>query len=45
MVPKANLIVYYIRPDGEIVSDRLKIEFDNELQNFVSFVIFWRFMN
>lgn len=37
MVPKANLIVYYIRPDGEIISDQLKVEFENELQNFVSF--------
>lgn len=36
MVPKANLIVYYIRPDGEIISDELKIEFGDELQNFVS---------
>lgn len=37
MVPKANLIVYYIRDDGEIISDQLKIEFGDELQNFVSF--------
>jgi CD109 antigen len=36
MVPKANLIVFYIRPDGEIVSDNLKVEFGDELQNFVS---------
>lgn len=36
MVPKANVIVYYMREDGEIVSDQLKIEFENELQNFVS---------
>lgn len=39
MVPKASLIVYYIRPDGEIVSDQLKIEFGDELQNFVSVLI------
>jgi CD109 antigen len=38
MVPKANLIVYYIRPDGEIISDKIKIEFGDELQNFVSFL-------
>lgn len=43
MVPKASLIVYYIRPDGEIVSDRLKIEFGDELQNFVSFLKFITF--
>lgn len=36
MVPKANLIVYYIREDGEIISDRITIEFGDELQNFVS---------
>lgn len=36
MVPKANLIVYYIREDGEIVSDQITIEFGDELQNFVS---------
>jgi CD109 antigen len=35
MVPKANLIVYYIRGDGEIVSDRVEIEFGDELNNFV----------
>lgn len=39
MVPKANLIVYYIRDDGEIISDQLKIEFGDELQNFVSLEI------
>lgn len=37
MVPKAMVIVYYIRDDGEIVSDQLKIELGDELQNFVSF--------
>lgn len=36
MVPKASLVVYYIRPDGEIISDQLKIEFGDELQNSVS---------
>jgi len=38
MVPKASLIVYYIRSDGEIISDTLKMEFADELQNFVSFL-------
>lgn len=36
MVPNARVIIYYIRPDGEIISDTLKIEFGDELQNFVS---------
>lgn len=36
MVPKANLVAFYITPDGEIISDSLKLEFDNELKNFVS---------
>jgi CD109 antigen len=37
MVPKASLIVYYIRADGEIISDSIKFELGDELQNFVSF--------
>lgn len=37
MVPNAHLVVYYIRPDGEIISDQVKIEFGDELQNFVSY--------
>lgn len=36
MVPNAHLVVYYIRKDGEIISDHIKIEFGDELQNFVS---------
>lgn len=36
MVPKANIIVYYIRADGEIISDSVKLELGNELQNYVS---------
>lgn len=37
MVPTANVIVYYITKDGEIISDSLKVEFGNELRNFVRF--------
>jgi CD109 antigen len=37
MVPKATLLVYYIREDGEMVSDRIEIKFGDELQNFVSY--------
>lgn len=36
MVPKVSVIVYYITSDGEIISDSLKLEFGNELKNFVS---------
>lgn len=35
MIPTANVIVFYITTDGEIISDTIKIEFGNELQNFV----------
>lgn len=37
MVPKATLVVYYIREDGEIISDHVKIELGDELNNFVSY--------
>lgn len=40
MVPKASLVVYYIRPDGEMITDQLKIEFESELQNFVRMMNF-----
>lgn len=35
MVPKAQLIVYYMK-NGEIISDKLDIDFGEELHNFVS---------
>lgn len=35
MVPNAQLVVYYVRPDGEIVSDRLEIQFSADLANFI----------
>uniref|UniRef100_A0A336LNM3 CD109 antigen n=1 Tax=Culicoides sonorensis TaxID=179676 RepID=A0A336LNM3_CULSO len=35
MVPKAQLVVFYIRPDGELVSDRVDIPFSSDLANFV----------
>lgn len=34
MVPKAQVLVYYIKND-EIISDNLEIEFGDDLQNFV----------
>jgi CD109 antigen len=36
MVPTATLLVYYIRPDGEIVSDRLKLTFEDDLSSEIS---------
>jgi hypothetical protein len=35
MVPDICLIVYYIRPDGEVVSDFLDIQLKRKLNNFV----------
>lgn len=35
MVPTAQVVVFYVRPNGEMVSDRLEIQFGSELQNFV----------
>lgn len=35
MVPKARVIIYYIAANGEIISDKIDVEFGNELSNFV----------
>lgn len=39
MVPKAQLVVFYLHSDdklhGEMVSDRVELEFSSDLQNFV----------
>jgi hypothetical protein len=40
MVPELSLIVYYIREDGELVSDSLIIELEPKLNNFVSIIEF-----
>lgn len=37
MMPKSKLLVYYIRDDGEIISDHVEINFGFVLQNTVSF--------
>ena len=37
MVPNVEVVVYYITDDGEIISDSVKIEFGNDLKNYVSF--------
>jgi len=36
MVPEAALVVYYYRPNGEIMADRVALTFDNPLDNYVS---------
>jgi len=36
MLPKAQIVIYYITKDGEIVSDKVEVEFGNELTNYVS---------
>jgi Alpha-2-macroglobulin bait region domain len=36
MVPEATLVVYYYRPNGEIISDRVSLKFENRLNNYVS---------
>lgn len=36
MMPKAKLVVYYVREDGNMISDHLDIEFSQELINRVS---------
>lgn len=36
MMPNAKIIVYYIREDGEIISDYAKIDLGYKLQNRVS---------
>jgi Alpha-2-macroglobulin bait region domain len=35
MVPEAILVVYYYRPNGEIIADRVTLKFENRLDNFV----------
>jgi Alpha-2-macroglobulin bait region domain len=36
MVPEAVLVVYYYRPSGEIIADRVDLKFENRLENYVS---------
>jgi hypothetical protein len=35
MLPEATLIVYYIRPSGDMISDRIVIEFPKDFKNYV----------
>lgn len=39
MIPKSNLIVYYVRKDGDMISDHVAIEFSKEFVNFVRTLI------
>jgi Alpha-2-macroglobulin bait region domain len=36
MVPEAVLVVYYYKPNGEIIADRVELNFENHLNNYVS---------
>jgi CD109 antigen len=40
MVPKAQLIVYYYRPNGEIILERVDLQLENRLGNYVSIDLF-----
>ncbi len=33
--PSARIVVYYVRPDGEVVADALNFEVEGTFQNFV----------
>jgi Alpha-2-macroglobulin bait region domain len=35
MVPSANVIVYYIQDNGEIIYDKIQIDFDSDMPNNV----------
>jgi Alpha-2-macroglobulin bait region domain len=35
MVPEAALVVYYYRPNGEIIADRVELKFEDRLDNYV----------
>lgn len=37
MLPKATVVIYYVADNGEIVSDRINVEFGNQLLNHVRF--------
>lgn len=43
MAPTAHVLVYYITEGGEVVADALNVDFDNILQNFVSYYVSYTF--
>ncbi|XP_070505052.1 CD109 antigen-like [Chironomus tepperi] len=36
MLPKAKIVIYYITKVGELVSDKVEVEFGNELTNYIN---------
>ena len=36
MAPVARVVVYYVRPDGEVVADALNFDIEGTFQNFVN---------
>jgi Alpha-2-macroglobulin bait region domain len=36
MVPKAHIILFYVTEKGELISDKITVEFEKELSNYVS---------
>jgi CD109 antigen len=47
MVPEAVLVIYYYRPDGEIIADRVTLKFENRLDNYVgkTFTYYMKFIS
>lgn len=39
MIPKAHVVFNYLTSDGEIISERIEINFGNELVNHVSWIL------
>ena len=42
MAPSARILVYYVREDGEMVADSIKIKMKGCLQNEVGYLTFYR---
>jgi hypothetical protein len=38
MIPKSQVIIYYIASNGEMISDKVELEFANELKNQVGII-------
>jgi CD109 antigen len=46
MLPVSRIVLFYLTGDGEIISDRVELNYGSELRNFVSiFVGFWWGLN
>ena len=39
MAPNARIVVYYVRPDGEIVTDSISFDVDGAFQNQASLLV------